>query len=358
MHLELTDKKILITGATGSLGKQLIYGLTQRSIKPIAQVRQLSDTRYIDKCKLEKRVADLRNVDEVARLVEGIDMIIHTAAWVNFRQDQLAVFQDINTKASVTLYNAAREAGVQRFVHVSTVAAVAGILRDTTARRRKHDPGPLANEETIFNLSHLQIPYIQTKRAAEVELEKAAAEGGPDLITVNPSIIVAPSRTGDDRGKATKAFSKWFVPDIPIWANLVDIRDVADGVIAALKRGRPGERYILGGDNITVHELVLAVSARLGKVPHLVRLPRAFYRTLARTAVALSHLTGRRKISFYPDLIKMLDFNWVYSSAKARRELNYRNRSLFVTLDDLLNNKFTGTYIKDDCPNGETGNHR
>ena len=342
---KLSDHRILITGASGSLGKQLIFEMVQRGIKPIAQVRETSDTTFIDSHQIEKRVVDLRRGEDLAALVDGIDMIIHTAAWVNFRQDRLTQFTGINTIVAVSLYNAARKAGVKRFLHVSTIAAVAGLRRRSVDRKRP-ELSELVNEENEFNLDHLRIPYIMTKHAAEVELNKAAAEGGPELITVNPSIIVAPSRSGDDRGKASKTFSRWIMPDLPIMVNLVDIRDVASGVLAALARGRSGERYILAGDNIKVRELVLAVSAILGKLPHLVRFPRAFYDFLARASVTVCKLIGKSKISFYPDLVRMLDYDWVYSSAKAREELGYRNRSIFITLEELLSNDFIGSYIK------------
>jgi dihydroflavonol-4-reductase len=344
--MEINDKKILITGASGSLGKQLIYELLTRGVKPIAHVRESSDTVYIDSQGLEKRIADLRRQDEIEQLVTGIDAVIHTAAWVNFRQDRLTQFTGINTFGAVNIFRAAQRAGVKRFVHVSTVAAVAALPRRCNGSAPPPDKENLIDEKAAFNLSHLRIPYIMTKRAAEDELLKAAAEGTTELIIVNPSIIVAPSRTGDDRGKATKKISRLIIPSLPNRVNLVDIRDVASGVIAALERGRPGERYILGGDNISLRDLLLAVSSLLGRVPHLVRIPRPLLTFSARCAVMLAKLSGKSKVSFYPDLIKMLDYDWVYSSSKACRELGYRNRSVHTTLNDLLNNNMVGTYAK------------
>lgn len=344
--MSMTDDKILITGASGSLGKQLIYELNRKGIKPVAHVRETSDTTYVDAVGLEKRFADLRNEAEVEKLVQGIDGIIHTAAWVNFRKDRLTQFTGINTFAAAGLFKAAQQAGVKRFIHVSTVVAVAAFPRGPNGRSTVSGADSRVNEETPFNLGHLRIPYIMTKRAAEEELLKSASDGKTELVIVNPSIIVAPSRTGDDRGKAIKKFPRFLAPDFPNRINLVDIRDVASGVVAALCKGRPGERYILAGDNISVKDLVLAISSILGRVPHLVRIPRAALNFAARCSVMYGKLLGRGKISFYPDLVKMLDFDWVYSSAKARRELGYTNRSIHITLNDLLNNNFVGTYAR------------
>ncbi len=351
--MEITDKKILITGASGSLGKQLIYKLDQRGVKPVAQVRKTSATGYIDSLGMEKRLADLRNKAEVEKLVEGIDSIIHAAAWVNFRQDRLTQFTGINTFGAVALFQAAQRAGVKRFVHVSTIAAIAALPRSLNGTSSAPAPA-LINEEIAFNLSHLRIPYIMTKRAAEEELLNSSSNGKTELVIVNPSIIVAPSRTGDDRGKAMKMFSHILMPSFPNRINLADIRDVAPSVIAALERGRSGERYILAGDNITLQDLVLAVSSILGKVPHLVKFPRSALNFAARSSVILSKLFGKRKISFYPDLVKMLDYDWAYSSFKARQELGYTTRSIHITLKDLLTNNFVGTYAKPERDDSKT----
>ncbi len=344
--MNTTSGKILITGASGSLGKQLIYELDRHGVKPVAQVRESSSTAYIDSLGLEKRVADLCNEAEVDKLAAGVDCIIHTAAWVNFRLGGLPQFKSINTLGAVDLFKAAQRAGVKRFVHVSTVAAVAALPRKLKGVTWDADTPTLANEDTPFNLEHLHIPYIITKRVAEEELLKAATNTKTELVIVNPSIIVAPSRTGDDRGKALKKFPRLLAPDFPNRVNLVDIRDLAPGIVAALDKGRTGERYILCGDNITAKDLILAISSVLGRVPHLIRIPRPALNFAARCSMVGRKLLRKRKISFYPDLVKMLDFDWAYSSAKARRELGYQTRSAHITLNDLLNNNFVGTYAK------------
>ncbi|MEA3297638.1 MAG: NAD-dependent epimerase/dehydratase family protein, partial [candidate division Zixibacteria bacterium] len=139
-------QRILITGASGSLGKQLIYEFMRRDIKPIAQVRKNSNTTYIDSFSLEKRIADLRDEQKLNQLVAGIDAVIHTAAWVNFRQDQFSQFAAINTSGAVKLFEAARKGGVKRFVHVSTIAAVGAIPSVTDQKDRLQDHTGVVNE--------------------------------------------------------------------------------------------------------------------------------------------------------------------------------------------------------------------
>jgi len=344
--MSLTNSRILITGASGSLGKQLVCELLRRDIKPIAQVRPSSETAYLDKTGIDKRVCDVSARESFASLVESVDAVIHTAAWVNFRQDRPTQFVSINTMAAVNLFKAAAAAGVKRFVQVSTVAAIGARERRGNAQATELRESDLLNEDSRFNLDHLRIPYIQSKQAAETELRKVAAESDTELVIVNPSVIIAPSRTGDDQGKARKRLNHWLLPNLLNSVNLVDLRDVAPGVIAALEKGRPGERYILAGDNIIVRDLLLDISSILGLLPHLMRIPRPLLNTSARAAKSFAKLTGRGKVSFYPDLIRLLDYDWVYSSMKARRELGYTSRSIQKSLEDLLSNNMNGSYQK------------
>ncbi len=339
--MTLHPEKILVTGASGSLGRQLLYEMTNTGRNPIPLIRRDSNCAYIDSLGLEKRYADLRDRSALSAAVAGIDMIIHTAAWVNFRQDRLTQFTGVNTFGALNLYDAARRAGVRRFVQVSTIAAVGAVRRESG---RVSTP---ITEDFAFNLSHLRIPYMMTKHAAEIELERLAGCGGaPELVIVNPSIIVAPSRTGDDRSKATKLLSRPILPRLETMINVVDIRDVAPAVVAALQKGKAGQRYILGGENINVRQLVCDASELLGiKPPRLITIPRALLNCSARAAVMFGALTGRGKISFYPDLVKLVDYDWVYSSQKAKDDLGFSPRPLRRTLTDLLTNNLVGTYL-------------
>jgi dihydroflavonol-4-reductase len=341
--VDLNREKILITGATGHLGSQIAYELTQKGLKPIAHCRESSDTSFIDSLGLEKRAADLRIRPELAALVQGVDAVVHTAAWVDFRQEKLTQFTGINTIGAVDLFNAARKAGVKRFVHVSTVAAVGA-----KARLGTDESGDNARltESWAFNLGHLKVPYILSKRAAEEELLKLSDAGGPELVIVNPSIIVSPSFGGGDRAKAIRAFRLPVVPDRTNLVNLVDVRDVARGTLCALGKGVPGERYILGGDDISVRELMLTLSDLLGKLPHLVRFPRWTIRAAGRFRVPIGRLAGAQDLRSYPDLMKFADYDWTYSSRKAIEHLGYRPRSIHATLRDLLTDNFAGSYVR------------
>ena len=343
MKIDLKEKKILVTGASGSLGSQILLVLHNMGIKPIAHVRESSNTAFIDSLGLEKRVLDLRRRDKMGDLMDGIDLVIHTAAYVNFRQDRLTQFAGANVIGAVDLFKAASKAGVERFLHVSTIATVGAIRRKDNLSDLD---GLYSNEKSEFNLDHLRIPYIMTKRAAEIELYKEVKESKTELVIVNPSIILAPSQTESDRERALRLFGKFIFPEIPIRINMVDLRDVAPGVVSALSMGENGERYILGGDNICIKEFALSVSAELGKIPHLVRIPRKFYDLTSRFNEITSKLLGKSNLLYYPDNVRLLDFDWAFSSMKAHHAFGYKWRSLHNSIGDFVNGNMIGTYLK------------
>jgi dihydroflavonol-4-reductase len=234
--MNLQKEKILMTGCSGRVARQIIYELDKINVKPIAHLRESSNSNYVDSLGLEKRFADLREREQLPDLVEGIDYIIHTVARINFHQDRTTQTAGLNTIAAIDLFKAAKAVGVKKFVHISSTGAIGGVPRDRITEHLKGDVN-LADESHEFNLEHLRIPYIQTKHMAEVELKKLCNGTGTELVIVNPSIIMAPSRNKDDQESASKRLPKFVVPDIRNRINLVDLRDVAKGIIAALKFG-------------------------------------------------------------------------------------------------------------------------
>lgn len=332
-----------MTGCSGSLGKQLLYTLTQMGVKPIAHARESSDTSFAKRLGLEVRYADLRIRPELKAIVKDVDAVIHTAAIVDFRKGQLTQFTGTNTMGALDLYRVSAKAGVKRFVQVSTVAAIGGCCRKN---RKPGVDAESCNEQTEYNLQWCKIPYFMTKRAAEDELLKESKQGGPELVIVNPSIMIAPSADNGDYARVKSALNKKILPRFTNYVNLVDVRDVAVGVVSALSVGRSGERYILGGDNITIRDLALDLSALVDRAPHLFNIPRPVLEFSAWLSSVFGALVGRREVKFYPEIIKLLDFDWAYSSMKARDELGYRPRSIFISLENLLTGKFGGSYVR------------
>jgi dihydroflavonol-4-reductase len=302
----------------------------ERGIRPVAHIRGRSNTALIDRLGLEKRTFDLEDPSAADRLVEGIESVIHTAAWVNFRQDQLSRFMDINTHAALRLFQAAQRKGVKRFVQVSSIVGIGGLPRGSGKTVSEMD------ERFEFNLAHLNIPYIISKHTADEQLLAASRNGKTELIVTHLPKLLSPSRSGNDRSSAESFLGHRVLPRLSIRFNLADIRDSSRGVITALEKGRPGERYFLGGENLSYREAIQLFADHLHLSPRLLPVPKSLFGAAAWLAVAAGKLRGKKKISFYPDLVKMLDYDWTCSSEKARQDFGYTYRPLRETVADLL----------------------
>lgn len=332
----IQSEKILITGASGLLGRQLIYELLKRGIRPICLIRENSDAAFIDNHDLEKRFADLTQEEALADALTGIDRIIHTAAIVNFRGDQRTRAARINAFAAERCFKLAQQAGVKRFVQVSSIVGVGAALRG----------GRVIDEDADFALSDVRVPYVETKRQAEVLLLEAAAEnpGATELIVVNPSIVVAPSRRSSDKMRIDRFMSRAVVPRLPNSLNLVDLRDVSEGIVNALIAGEPGERYLLTGENVSIDWLLDTLSELSGLSPRRIKPPAWLLRIAARYQLRRQRRLGG-KLRLYPELLKLLDYDWVYDNTKAKRELAFTARPLSVTLTELYQGGFQGAFL-------------
>jgi dihydroflavonol-4-reductase len=197
------------------------------------------------------------------------------------------------------------------------------------------------DERFEFNLAHLKIPYIISKRAADEQLLAASRNGKTGLIIAHLPKLLSPSRSGNNRSTVESFLRRPVLPRLSIRLNLADIRDSASGVIAALEKGRPGERYFLGGENLSYSEALRLFADHLHLSPWLLPVPRSLFGAAAWLAVAVGKVRGKKKISFYPDLVKMLDYDWTCSSEKARQEFGYTYRPLRETVADLLADSLT-----------------
>jgi dihydroflavonol-4-reductase len=336
-----TDK-ILVSGATGSLGREIIRCLAAEGLTPVALVRPESDTGELEYLGIERRVADLRNQQALQAAFQGITLGIHAAAWISFRQDRMTQFTGINTFGAIDFYKAARAAGARRVVTISTVAAIG-------ASRRKpggnHFPQAIT-EDHEFNLGHLHIPYILSKRAAEHELLALAADGAPELILLNPVPILTDHPPGGLKGRIDKQLRRMVLPRFDNLLSLVDVRDCAPAVVAALSQGEAGRRYILAGETIPFSELLRQMGKLLGRDPWQVRLPLGLLLLIARLAAGWARLRGASEIAFYPDLVRLTEYDWGYSADRAKAELGFAPRPLAETLADLLGDGF-GTVTRD-----------
>jgi dihydroflavonol-4-reductase len=329
----------LMTGATGQIGSAILQRLNADGIAPAVLLRRPMPPGAWQGARVEEVPGDLEllaNGDVPAALREALGRtrtLIHLAARVNLAGRGADQMDRLNDRGTIALFALARACGVRRFVHVSTTGAV-GCARE---------PRPLA-EDAVYNLAGFGNPYFDTKRRAEEDLLRLWAEdpGRPELVIANPTIVlgrqVSLRRLARGRRRRPPAPGSWPLRLICFWftggLNLVDLHDAADGILRVARDGRPGRRYILAGENLTIRELMEALHRALGTGRPRVRLPLGFVRGSAAAAEGLARLTGGRA-RWNRAIAQLVGPYWFYDSTRAQRELGWRYRPIGETLDDL-----------------------
>jgi dihydroflavonol-4-reductase len=265
-------------------------------------------------------------LDEVSlrRAAAGADAIFHLAARVDFRLDDPQGMWRVNVEGTENLIRAAEAAGAGRLVHVSTIGAVGAPTE------------PVPVDETFeWNLGPLAIPYFRTKREAEERALQSSRAGFP-VVVVNPSITIAPPWSGRrPRAALARLLSGPALPfSIRTGLNLLDQRDAAVTIAAAARHGRPGERYLVTGENKSLDDLLALVETITGvRAPHR-HVPRGALVAGAAVLEGAARVLGRTPRA-HRSLARLAGFYWFYDAAKARRELGHTSRPLASTLEEI-----------------------
>jgi dihydroflavonol-4-reductase len=306
----------LVTGATGFLGSHVARVLAEQGAELRLLVRPASDLRNVDGLKADRVVGDLRDPASVERALSGCEVVFHVAAdyrlWV---RDPDEMYRS-NVEGTRSLLEAARKQGVRRVVYTSSVATM-GFTSD--------HHGSVADEQSPVSMADMIGHYKRSKFMAE-QVAIGAAKSGVDVVIVNPTTPVGerdikPTPTG----RIVVDFLKRKFPAyVETGLNLVDATECARGHLQALEKGRAGERYILGGENLTLKQILDRLAAITGLKSPTVKLPYFF--ALA-TGVVDEMVTGRilgREPRATIDAVRMGRKMMFVSSAKAERELGWK----------------------------------
>jgi len=315
-------RRVAMTGASGFVGHHLALLLRSFGADVIALVRASSRVDKLQAAGVQCVTASLADAASLAGPSAGCEFFFHLAGAVDFDGDWQR-FHKVNVIGTENVVQAARLAGVPRFVHTSSIVAVGASAR----------PVPL-DETAVWNLEPLRIPYVTTKRRAE-ELALAAAGRGLDVVVVNPGCVLGP---GDFAHSAFGTLCKRFWRRrIPFYfgggSNYVDVRDVARAHLLAAMHGRSGTRYLLGGHNLTAHAFFAALGRTAERPIVRVRLPNALAGAIAWIEKHFLTQDGARAY-LTPAQTKLLDWYFFFDSAKARRELGFTTVPLAQTLLD------------------------
>lgn len=320
--------RALVTGGTGFIGANLVAGLAEQGITACVLRRPTSSLEALQGLTYETAIGDvLGEVDALAAAMEGCHWVFHVAAVADYWRQSTDYLYRVNVEGTRRVLEAARQAGVQRFVFTSSQSAL-GLPQ--LGEAVVHDEG------NTFNISPAQFPYGHSKHLAEEEVRRAVAEG-LEAVIVNPTVVLGPRDVNQNSGSiVVEAARGWarFVP--PGGANFVHVSDVVAGHIEAARRGRVGERYILGAHNLKHAEAVPIVFRIVGRRPPRLKIPQWLLPPAAGAVRAARAVIGRR-LPFDENQVRLMGAEIYADCSKARRELDLPQTPFPVAVQDAYN---------------------
>ena len=304
---------VLVTGATGFVGSHVARQLVKAGHSVRVLMRTGSNPLLIEDLPVERCEGDLRDIVSLGRALKGVQRVFHVAAdYRLWSRDPAEIYQS-NVHGTRNVFEAARQSGVERIVYTSTVATI--IVPSAN--------GALANEQTHAALEQMVGHYKRSKFLAEKEAMNAAG-GGLPVVIVNPTTPIGP---GDWKptptGRIIVDFLNGKMPAyVDTGLNVAAVEDIAAGHLLAAERGRIGERYLLGGRNMTLKEILETLAAIANRRAPRVRLPHAVAMAAAYASELYARISGREpRIPL--EGARMSRYRMFIGSDKAARELGY-----------------------------------
>lgn len=318
--------RVLVLGATGFIGGQIARALVERGHSVRALRRATSSTLAIDGLPVELVRGDLRDPASLLAAMRGVEAVFHAAGY--YPPNSLTPRRSVRLAAAGmrAVLEAARAAGVRRVVYTSSLSTIGPASRGRA----------LADERDAYLPGSVAEPYFEAKWAMEAEAYRAVA-AGQDVVIICPTVVFGPGDVKPTSGVALLGLARGLMPAyIDGKTNIVDGRDLAQVHAAALDRGRSGERYIAGGHNTSVAEL-LQVASRVGGVrPPRLRVPSAVALLAGKAGEVAALALPRQPLLPLSEAIEMIRHGQHYDTSKAQRELGLAPRPIEDTMHDAL----------------------
>jgi len=303
--------RTFVTGGTGFIGGAVVRHLLGEGHAVRALVRPGADTRQLDDLPVERIEGDLGDRESLQRGIAGCQRVFHVAALYSYWGHQWEDFLQANVEGTRRVMEAARQEGVERVVYTSSIA-VLGLHADRTP----------ATEETPSSLEDRIGLYQRSKFLAE-EVAREYAQQGLPVVIVNPS---TPVGVGDHKPTPTGQIIVDFLNGrmfayVDTGLNIVCVEDVAAGHLLAAERGRIGERYILGGKNLTLKQVLDLLAEISGRPPARFRIPHSVALAWSYVDVALARQNPRRVPAATPEKVRLSRRHEFYDPGKAVQEL-------------------------------------
>lgn len=320
------DVKALVLGATGFIGGNLVRELLARGHEVRAFRRHRGRALALEGLRVEEAFGDIRNRESVEEALAGCDVLFHAAGYYPTSGLDLAGALREGAQSVRSVLEAARRAGLARLVYTSSLSTIG----------RPDSPGRLADETDFYVPGTAGHPYPEAKYVMEQEAYRYIAWGLP-VVVVCPTAVFGPGDVRPTSGAATLAVAQGKLPFyVRGQINAVDVRDVAAAQVAAAERGRPGERYILGGWNVTVGELIRAMAEAAGVRPPTRAVPGRLAYSLAQIAERAGHLVPGNPARYLTTGIQQVLMGQHLDGSKAERELGMTRRPLADTFRDSI----------------------
>jgi len=312
--------RVFVTGGNGFIGSVVVRELVKSGHEVVCLLRSTSRTDAIDSVPFRRAVGDVRDPASVRTAMSGCDSTIHLAAPGGWSDDDPTMLHDVIEGGTRNVLDAASGIPNHRVVVVSSTAAIAA-----------SDTSHVFDETAEFMVRDPSLHYAHAKHRAELATREAFERGVPTII-VNPAEVYGPGNASLGTAENLIDFAK----SMPVLActggtGIVHVDDVAAGIVAALTHGRPGERYILAGENLTIRQLAELVLDLIGRRAPIIMVPNGLARFISRVAVRL-HLPA----PFNPHVVAYATRYWFVDNAKARRELGVTFRGARETIESTL----------------------
>jgi dihydroflavonol-4-reductase len=306
--------RILVTGGTGQIGGAVVKALVERGDDVRALVRDINRPGHLAKLKLSLHEGDVTQAESLEGACEGMDRVIHAAGCISYWKRGHARMNAVNVEGTRNMLQEATRAGVGRFVHTSSMACFGYVEGDG-----------IGDETTAYNWGPFNIGYCDSKKAAE-DLVLGWTE--MPCIAVNPGITLG---VGDVNGNGVRLLVELKAGKIkgipPGHTTLCCLPDIVNGHLAALEKGRNGERYHLGGHPLSWETVFERACKVVDAAPPSRKVGRGLMMTIARLQMVGGFLSGKEpKIT--PQVVEISSRNRMYDFAKAKEELGYSASSI------------------------------
>ncbi len=318
--------KAFVTGATGFVGSSLVRLLIREGFQVGILARKNSSLANVEDLNLSIHFGDLKDPRSLEEALAGYDYLFHVAADYRLWVPRPKEIYENNVQGTKNIMNAAIKTGIRRVVYTSSVATL-GLRKDGTP----------ADEETPVSLKDMIGHYKRSKFMAEEAVRNLAELGKIDVVIVNPSTPVGPRDIKPTpTGRMILEAAQGKMPAyVDTGLNIVHVDDVSMGHLLALQKGRTGRRYILGGENMTLKEILETIARLTNQRPPRIRLPHNLILPLAYVFEAVSLITGKEPLATV-DGVRLAKKRMFFSSKRAERELGYKHRPARMAIEDAV----------------------